>query len=50
MDRYTLAQWAILQGLTFEEVYEPNISYIYVDECGTVYKEMADTGELIQLD
>lgn len=47
--KFTLQEWAAHEGLTYEEVYEPDIAYIYVIE-GTVYKELKSTGELIELD
>ena len=34
MERFTIAQWAIYVGITYEEAYEENVDYILAD--GTV--------------
>lgn len=49
MQKYTLDQWACHEGLTFEEVYEPNVTFILTDG-NDVYKQLESTGELILLD
>ena len=49
MQKYTLDQWACHEGLTFEEVYEPDVTFIFTDG-NDVYKQLESTGELILLD
>ena len=49
MTKFTLEEWAAYMGLTYEEVYEPNISYIFKDG-NTIYKQIKSTGELIEID
>lgn len=49
MQKYTLEEWAAYMGLTFEEVYEPDIAFIHIDG-NRIYKELLSTGELVLLD
>lgn len=49
MKKYTLEEWAIYQQLTFEEVYEPDIAFIYED-ANKIYKQLLSTGELVEVD
>lgn len=51
MTIYTLQQWSEYLGITYEEVYEDDISHIILDDDnGKIYKQMTETGELILID